>query len=110
MGAALTLLTVIDRKGARRDIEAKDDERLMFVLRDDHGLPVEGVCGGCASCGTCHVLVDPAWTARLPPRDDDEEAMLDSLHHVDERRSRLSCQITVTPALAGLTVTLAPEE
>ena len=106
----MTQITIIDRHGDRRDIEAKDGERLMFVMRDDHGLPVEGSCGGCMACGTCHVFVDPGWMARLPPREDDEEAMLDSLHSGDDRRSRLSCQITVTPRLAGLTVTLAPEE
>ncbi|MBL8671842.1 MAG: 2Fe-2S iron-sulfur cluster binding domain-containing protein [Alphaproteobacteria bacterium] len=103
-------LTVTDRKGVRHELDGKAGERLMFVLRDDYNLPVEGTCGGCASCGTCHVFVDEAWVDRLPKRQDDEEQMLDSLRHVDERRSRLSCQIIVDASMDGLAVTLAPEE
>jgi 2Fe-2S ferredoxin len=103
-------LTVTDRRGARHEIEARLGERLMFVLRDDARLPVEGLCGGCSACGTCHVFVAEAWRGRLPPRGPDEEAMLDSLAHLDPPASRLACQIEVTPDLVGLEITLAPEE
>jgi branched-chain amino acid transport system substrate-binding protein len=83
---------------------------LMFTLRDQAGLPVEGLCGGCAICGTCHVHVDAAWIDRLPPRAEIELELLELLRHFDERASRLSCQIKPTAELDGLALRLAPEE
>lgn len=79
---------------------------LMEALRDA-GLPILAECGGACSCATCHVYVDPAWQDRLPPRSDDETAMLELAEGVDPR-SRLSCQLSVSTALDGLIVTIAP--
>ncbi|MCW1750207.1 2Fe-2S iron-sulfur cluster-binding protein [Rhizobium aouanii] len=78
----------------------------MRAIRDA-GLDLTAQCGGCASCGTCHVYVHDAWQTKLKPADDTEDAMLDV---VEERRanSRLSCQIELSEELDGLTVTLAP--
>ena len=104
------MIHVTDRAGATHAVDARDGDRLMFVLRDQAGLPVEGLCGGCMVCGTCHVHVDPAWFARLPPATAEESDMLDSLTHCDPTRSRLSCQIEARPELDGLRLTLAPEE
>jgi 2Fe-2S ferredoxin len=41
--------------------------------------------------------------------DEDEEELLESSDHRGER-SRLSCQIVMSDALDGLTVTVAPQE
>jgi ferredoxin, 2Fe-2S len=61
------------------------------------------------SCATCHVYVDPEWLPKLPAAMSDETDMLGDL--ISRRaNSRLSCQITVTDALSGLAVTIAPEE
>ncbi|MER9477475.1 2Fe-2S iron-sulfur cluster-binding protein [Mesorhizobium sp. M0520] len=78
----------------------------MLAIRDS-GLDITALCGGCASCATCHVYVDEGWLAHLKPPAEIEDAMLDV---TDERRpnSRLSCQIKLTDDLDGLTVTLAP--
>ncbi len=61
------------------------------------------------SCATCHVYVDPSWTDRLPAPQSDERELLNELSHYTEQ-SRLSCQIEFTPDLAGLRVTIAPDE
>ena len=50
----------------------------------------------------------PAWVDRLEPRGEEENDMLDLAFEVQDN-SRLSCQVTVTPELDGLKVTLAPE-
>jgi 2Fe-2S ferredoxin len=81
----------------------------MYALRDA-GLPVEGTCGGYASCGTCHVYVETEWWDSLDPKTDVEMDMLELLTADDPVRSRLSCQIIMQDALDGLTVKLAPEE
>jgi ferredoxin, 2Fe-2S len=100
---------VFDRDDNESEIEAPADAPLMYALRDA-GLPVEGTCGGYASCGTCHVYVEAEWRDRLDPKTDVEMDMLELLTAADPVRSRLSCQIVMQDALDGLTVKLAPEE
>ena len=101
------VINVIDREGKTHTLEALEGWRIMEIIRD-WGLPMEGLCGGAAECGTCHVFVAPEWVPKLFPARDDEEAQLDQLPIV-EPNSRLSCQILYTDELDGLTVTLAPE-
>lgn len=103
-------LNVTDRTGTQHEYQVEPGEALMFILRDTLKLPVEGICGGCASCGTCHVFVDEAWIDRLPPRRANEQDMLESLRHFNSRTSRLTCQVTLAPEYEGLSFTLAPEE
>ncbi|MGE3993886.1 2Fe-2S iron-sulfur cluster-binding protein [Pseudorhodoplanes sp.] len=61
-------------------------------------------CGGTAMCGTCHVYVDECYLDKLPPVSVDENAMLDATSSPREPNSRLSCQIAMSDALAGLRV------
>lgn len=77
-------------------------QRLLDVAQAA-GQPLEGTCGGQLACATCHVVVDAADFPRLPPASAEEEDMLD-LVPAATRTSRLSCQITLTPALEGLGV------
>ena len=70
---------------------------------------VEGIaadCGGLLTCGTCHVFVSEPYASRLTPPDAEEVAMLAFTATPRQHNSRLSCQITLTPALDGLTVEL----
>ncbi len=101
---------VTGRDGETASHQVSTGDPLMFALRDELALPVEGACGGSATCGTCHIKVASDWMQRLEPRQDFEAAMLDLLMHYDEAASRLACQITVTAELDGLQLTLAPEE
>ena len=72
-----------------------------------HNLPgIQADCGGLMTCGTCHVLVREPHASQLPPPHADELAMLDFTATPRQPHSRLSCQITRTPALDGLTVDL----
>ena len=63
-------------------------------------------CGGVMTCGTCHVYVREPWAAQLPPPVADELAMLDFVAADRCPNSRLSCQLTLSVALDGLTVDL----
>lgn len=101
-------IKVTDRFGELQEVEGQDGDRLMEVLRE-FPWGVEAICGGMASCGTCHVYVDPEWLGRFDPREIDEEEMLEFLEHRKEN-SRLSCQLELSEAHDGLSVTLAPEE
>lgn len=81
----------------------------MEVIRDGGSDELLALCGGCLSCATCHVHVDSDFVALLPKMSDDEDDLLASSDHRNER-SRLSCQIPMTDALSGLRVTIAPED
>ena len=71
-----------------------------------HHIPgIDADCGGACACATCHVYVDPAWEAKLPPKAEMEETMLD-FALVTAPNSRLSCQIRVTSDMDGLIVRL----
>lgn len=99
---------VIDRYEVERALEAPSGTTLMEPLRDmDEG--IAAICGGMCSCATCHVYVDPEWQSKLPAMMSDERELLGELAHYREN-SRLSCQLEFTPALAGLRVTVAPDE
>jgi ferredoxin len=88
-------------------VEGAPGERLLDVAQAD-GQPLEGTCEGQMACSTCHVIVDPADFARLPPASEPEEDMLD-LAAGATRHSRLACQIYLTDALAELTVRIPSE-
>jgi 2Fe-2S ferredoxin len=101
-------LKVVDRDGNEHSVEAKTGLKVMETLRElEYG--VAAICGGMCSCATCHVYIDPEWMARLPPRHSDEKDLLAELTHAQDN-SRLSCQVEFTEALAGLKVTIAPDE
>ena len=102
-------LIVTTREGEERELDAEVGLSVMEVIRDAGIDELLALCGGCCSCATCHVHVDPAFADRLPAMGPDEDDLLDSS---DERTatSRLSCQIQMTPALDGLKVTIAGED
>lgn len=78
----------------------------LMQIATGHGVPgIDGDCGGACACGTCHVIVAPAWVALTGLRGADEEQML-AMSPERQAGSRLACQIRVTAALDGLTVHL----
>ncbi len=105
----MTNITVISRDGTARDVQGETGLSLMEVIRDNGFDELLALCGGCCSCATCHVQIDPSFADRLPPMGEDENDLLDSSDHRDST-SRLSCQIPVSSALDGLIVTIAPED
>jgi 2Fe-2S ferredoxin len=102
-------LTIIGRDGRETTIQARSGWSVMENIRDAGFDELLALCGGCCSCATCHVHVDPQWLERLKPMDEDENDLLDTS---DQRRpnSRLSCQIEFNEALDGLRVQIAPED
>lgn len=102
-------LVVVGRGGDEHEIEAEEGVTLMEALRDNGMDELLALCGGCCSCATCHVYVEPDFAGAMPPRSEDENDLLDSSDHKTDE-SRLSCQVSVTAALNGLRVTIAPED
>jgi 2Fe-2S ferredoxin len=102
-------MTVVGRSGQEHSIEARADSTVMEAIRDSGIDELLAICGGCCSCATCHVHVDPAFVAQLPPGSEDEIGLLEALEHRKET-SRLSCQLRVADSVDGLKVTIAPAE
>ena len=102
-------LIVVNRSGEETAVDGNNGLSVMEVIRDTGFDELLALCGGCCSCATCHVYVDPAFSDKLPPLSEDESDLLDSSDHRNET-SRLSCQLTMTDALDGLRVTIAPED
>jgi 2Fe-2S ferredoxin len=95
------------RDGATEQVQSRSGRSLMLNIRKPG--QIQAICGGCASCGTCHVYVADDWAGRLPPIKAEEEAIL-AFSDWRQPNSRLSCQIKVTDELEGLCVTVAPED
>jgi len=105
----MTIVTILDRSETAHSLSVRGEGlSLMEAIRDAGLDELLALCGGCCSCATCHVHVDPAFMDLLSPMSEDEDALLDTS---DSRsaQSRLSCQIALSPALAGLIVRIAPE-
>ena len=57
----------------------------------------------------CHVYVNEEWLDKLPSKEDGEEDMLDMAFE-PKQNSRLSCQITISDDLEGLTVNIPSKQ
>ncbi|KAG0199565.1 hypothetical protein BGX28_007218 [Mortierella sp. GBA30] len=96
----------------RTEIEAKVGERILDIVKDKdpsrHGVyqALECTCGGQLECATCHVYIEPPFSARLPPVSDAEEDMLEYAVGRKEEVSRLGCQIKIQPEMEGMVVKL----
>lgn len=102
-------LIVIDRSGEEKAVEATAGLSVMEAIRDNGFDELLALCGGCCSCATCHIHVDPAFQEKLPAMSEDEDDLLESSDHRNDQ-SRLSCQVTMSDDLDGLKVTIAPED
>lgn len=95
-----------DRFGRVHALECKDDLTLMELLKS-HEFGVTGECGGAASCGTCHIYLDPSWSKTVTQPELQEASLVGCLPGNTEN-SRLACQIRIMSLLDGLKVAIAP--
>jgi 2Fe-2S ferredoxin len=97
----------IHPNGERAEVEVATGQNLMLAATAHDINGIVGDCGGVMSCATCHVIVDDEFAALLPPPIDTESQMLDYTAAPREPGSRLSCQIVMSEALAGIAVRIA---
>lgn len=99
-------VTYREPSGEVRIVDTDPGTSLMETALDNDIDGIVGECGGNAMCATCHVYVDEEYLPHLPAMAAAEDAMLDSALAQRCPNSRLGCQIPVTDALDGLTVTV----
>jgi len=102
-------ITYVEHTGKEHVVEVAEGLTVMEGAVSNNIPGIDADCGGACACSTCHVYVDPAWVPKLPEKQDMEMDMLDFAYEPDPERSRLTCQIKVTPALDGLRVRM-PEK
>lgn len=100
---------VTTREGATGEIEGEAGLSVMEVLKNGGVDELLAQCGGCCSCATCHVHIDPAFIDRLSELSEDEDQLLDTSQY-RVATSRLSCQLRFGPELDGLKLSIPPEE
>lgn len=91
----------IEADGTRREVDAKVGEPLMYAARDANVSGIIAECGGSAMCATCHCYVRQAPEGSLTDPLQDEADTVEFMANEPRENSRLTCQISVTPALEG---------
>ncbi|KAH8612597.1 2Fe 2S iron sulfur cluster binding domain [Trypanosoma vivax] len=80
--------------GTVRTVTAYEGQTLLDVA-SEHGLPIEGACGGSCACSTCHIyLENDASMGLFAEASDEENDMLD-MAFFPQPTSRLGCQLTL---------------
>jgi 2Fe-2S ferredoxin len=102
-------LVVIDRADVESVVETNTGNTLMEAIRDSGFGELLAVCGGCCSCATCHVHIDPAYLDKVPKMKSEEDELLSTSLDRDET-SRLSCQLVVNDGFDGMRVVVAQED
>ena len=97
---------ITEADGKRHDLTVQSGQSLMRAAVAADVDAIKADCGGTLTCATCHVFVDEAWVAKLPPAEADEDAMLEMTAAERRPNSRLSCQLDLTAAMDGLVVTV----
>ena len=79
-------LIVTTREGETSEIDVADGLTVMEAIRDNGFDELLALCGGCCSCATCHVHIDPSFQDKLPAMSEDEDDLLESSDHRDRGR------------------------
>ena len=101
-------VTYIEHSGKTHTINIANGFSVMEGALQNDIPGIDADCGGSMACATCHVYVKEEWFNKLPKKEDGEEDMIDMAYEPN-KYSRLSCQLTVSDELEGLTVKL-PEK
>lgn len=104
----MSQIIVITREGATETVDGVNGDTVMETLTRAGVGDIMALCGGSCSCATCHVYVDEADLAQLPPASPFEEGLLEASDH-RQPNSRLSCQIHLSSDLDVIHVRVAPE-
>jgi len=104
----MTQISLTLRDGSIHDVQIQPGVSLMHGIREAGFDDLLALCGGSCSCATCHVHITNGWIDKVGLPGPDENDLLDGASDRDAT-SRLSCQVTISDSLAGLTATIAAE-
>ena len=96
-------ITYIEHNNNEHIVEVPNGLSVMEGAIKNNIPGIDADCGGSMACATCHVYVEEKWFNKLKKKEEGEEDMLDMAYE-PKKFSRLSCQISVSDELDGLTV------
>ena len=76
-------ITYIEADGTEKEVDAEVGKNLMEVAHDNN-VELEGACGGELACSTCHLIFEKSIYDTLPPKQEEEDDMLDLAFEVTE--------------------------
>jgi 2Fe-2S ferredoxin len=97
-------ITYVLPDGSERTVDALPARSIMLTALDNNIPGIAAECGGSCACATCHVYVDPAQSAALPPPDAMEEEMLGVVSAERRPESRLGCMLRSEDLPDGLII------
>ncbi|WP_370103750.1 2Fe-2S iron-sulfur cluster-binding protein [Bradyrhizobium yuanmingense] len=103
-GGRMPRVRFVQQDGSGRSIEVGRDVSVMLaaVRNGIHG--IDGECGGCLDCATCHVYVDEEQASSVPQPSEEELELLSAVSGERKPNSRLGCQLKVPAPLDELVV------
>ena len=101
----MTKITFIEFDGTEHVVDADNGASVMQAAVSNNVPGIDADCGGACACATCHVYVDGAFIDKVGKAEEMEQSMLEFAENV-EPTSRLSCQITVSDELEGMSLKL----
>jgi ferredoxin, 2Fe-2S len=94
----------VQRDGVEKNVEIGRDVSVMMAAVRNGVRGIDGECGGCLDCATCHVYVDEVQADLMPPPSDDEVELLSNVAARRKPNSRLSCQLKIPSSIDELIV------
>lgn len=94
----------VQRKGTEDVTEVSSGMSVMLAAVRNGISGIEGECGGCLDCATCHVYVDEEQVSHLPAPKEDELELLGAVTATRKPNSRLSCQLKAPFPFESLTI------
>ena len=106
----MPIIQITNLDGETRTVEFEVGMSLMETLRDQDYAQIAAICGGCCSCATCHVHIEDAEKYKLPAIEEDEQMLIELADNYDQTERRLSCQLSLTEELDGLSVSIVENQ
>jgi ferredoxin, 2Fe-2S len=106
----VTRIRFVQRNGTESVIGAGSGVSVMLAAVRNGISGIEGECGGCLDCATCHVYVDEQQLSHLPAPTEDELELLGAVTATRKPNSRLSCQLKAPFPVSPLTVYVPESE
>lgn len=94
----------VQRDGSENVIAVGSGVSVMLAAVRNGITGIEGECGGCLDCATCHVYIDEEQASHLPAPKEDELELLGAVTAPRKPNSRLSCQLKAPFPVDPLTV------
>ena len=94
----------VQRNGSEQNVEIGEDVSVMLAAVRSGIRGIDGECGGCLDCATCHVYVEETQAGLLPPPSAEEIELLSNVSAPRKASSRLSCQLKLPPSIDQLVV------